>query len=236
MSELPDTAALVQLHIENLCDFDDRGRVRAPRGSDRPARRFAMVLTKDEHRWFLRDDLDEGLAARLQELAASEPVTGELPDWPVHTAEYRELLGVAAPTEEHEHCGPAYVLPAIEFESNPAIELTEEHRPLIERHLPGWGGAEFEPSLPMGGVIEDGAVVSLCGNARRRSAAVEAGVETAEAYRGRGHARKATAVWASALRRDGMLPLYSTSWDNIASRRVATSLGAVRYATNFNLR
>jgi RimJ/RimL family protein N-acetyltransferase len=61
-------------------------------------------------------------------------------------------------------------------------------------------------------------------------------VETAEAYRGRGYARKATAVWASALRRDGMLPLYSTSWDNIASQRVAASLGAVRYATNFNIR
>ena len=69
----------------------------------------------------------------------------------------------------------------------------------------------------------------------RRGLRVRAGVETVEAYRGRGYARAVTAVWAAALRSEGRLPLYSTSWDNVASQRVAGALGAVQYAVDFSL-
>ena len=54
-------------------------------------------------------------------------------------------------------------------------------------------------------------------------------------YRGRGYARAATSVWAEALRREGRLPLYSTSWGNLASQRVAAGLGALQYGVDFSL-
>ncbi len=60
-------------------------------------------------------------------------------------------------------------------------------------------------------------------------------METAEGYRGRGYAQAATAIWAEALRREGRLPLYSTSWDNLASQRVAAGLGALQYGVDFSL-
>ena len=233
VSDLPDSATLVDLHLENLCDLDDRGRLLAVNdGTGRQPPWFSMVLTAVGHRWFVRHDLDDALAGKLGRVAAAEPVGDGIPEWPRHREAYRELLGAARPVEEY--CGPAFVLPEVSAEHGPALELSTADRPLLDRHFPGWA-RDFEPSRPFGAVIEDGAVVSVCGNARRKTRATEAGVETAEAYRGRGYARAVTAVWASALRREGIVPLYSTSWDNAASRRVAGALGAVQYAVDFNL-
>ncbi len=230
---LPDSATLVNLHLENLLNLDDRGRLLTVNdGTGREPPRFSMVLTAVGHRWFVRHDLDDVLAEELGRVAVAEPVGDEIPERPKHREAYRELLGGAQPVEEG--CGPAFALPEVSAEHGPAVELSTADRPLLERHFPGWA-RDFEPSRPFGAVIEDGAVVSVCGNARRKTRATEAGVETAEGYRGRGYARAVTAVWAAALRREGIVPLYSTSWDNAASRRVAAALGAVQYAVDFNL-
>jgi RimJ/RimL family protein N-acetyltransferase len=235
VSEPPSSATLIDLHLENLYLFDERGRLRGVNdGTHRRPPRFVMALSHAAHRWLLRDDTDDELAERLDQLAATEPVTGSVPEWPQHLETYRDLLGTPQPIER-EHCGPAYVLPPRPAgDDAPAVELAAGDRALLERHFPGWA-RDFEPSRPIGAVIEDGAIVAVCGCARRHTAAVEAGVETAEAYRDRGYARRATAVWASALRREGMLPLYSTEWQNEASRRVAASLGGVQYAVDFSI-
>jgi RimJ/RimL family protein N-acetyltransferase len=232
MSDPAEAQHFVDLHLENLCDFDERGRMRAePADATRRPPRFRMVLTANGSRWFVRDDLDDGLVEQLEALAVGEPMGEAIPEWPQHRARYVELLGADA---EAEYCGPAYVLPERDWPPGPAIELSEEDRPLLERHLSGWA-RDFEASRPIGAVVEDGAAVSVCGNARRLSPGVEAGVETVETYRRRGYARAATAVWAQAIRREGMIPLYSTSWDNIASQRIAASLGAVQYAVDYTL-
>lgn len=233
MNDASEAGRLISMHLENMCDFDERGRLRSERdGSDQPPPRFRMVLAAEGHRWFFRHDLDDALVARLDGLARSEPVTKAIPEWPRHREAYREILEVG---EEAEYCGPAFVLPERPAASGPAIELSVAERPLLERYLEGWA-RDFEASRPIAAVVVDGAAVSVCGNARRLSPAVEAGVETAEDYRNRGYARAATALWASAIRREGMVPLYSTSWDNVASRRVAASLSAVQYAVDYVLR
>ncbi len=234
MSELPDAQRLVDLHLENICDFDELGRLTVERtgGSGRPSPRFRLVLAAAAHRWFCRADIEDALAEELNALAAREPVTGTIPAWPQHREAYRDLLGAS---EDDEYGGPAFVLPERPLPDGRAMELGEADRPLLKRHMGGWA-RDFEASRPFGAVVEGGAVVSACGNARRLSAAVEAGVETVEAHRGRGYARAATAVWASAIRREGMVPLYSTSWDNVASQRIAASLGAVQYAVDYTVR
>ena len=175
---LPDSATLVDLHLVNLRDLDDRGRLLTVNdGTGRQPPRFSMVLTASGHRWFVRYDLDDALAEELGRVAAAEPVGDEIPDWPQHREAYRALLGAAQPVEEY--CGPAFALPEVTGEHGSAVELSTADRPLLERHFPGWA-RDFEPSRPFGAMIEDGAVVSVCGNARRKTRATEAGVETAE--------------------------------------------------------
>ena len=43
------------------------------------------------------------------------------------------------------------------------------------------------------------------------------------------------AGWAAAVRQQGILPLYSTSWDNLASQGIARSLGMIAYADTWSL-
>ena len=78
--------------------------------------------------------------------------------------------------------------------------------------------------------------VAVCASARIGAQACEAGVETVPAYRGRGLAAAVTARWADEVRARGLLPLYSTSWDNLGSRGVARRLGMIRYAATIALR
>src|SRR2546428_13888036 len=79
---------------------------------------------------------------------------------------------------------------------------------------------------PVTAAVVNGGAVSICYGARLSSSGAEAGVETLDSMRGRGHATAAVAAWATAVRRRGLLPLYSTSWENVASQRGAEKVGA----------
>jgi len=57
-------------------------------------------------------------------------------------------------------------------------------------------------------------------------------VVTVEAFRGRGFASAVVAAWANAVRESDRVPLYSTSWENAASRAVATKLGLTLYGAD----
>ncbi|MCY3783548.1 MAG: GNAT family N-acetyltransferase [Chloroflexi bacterium] len=98
-----------------------------------------------------------------------------------------------------------------------------------------WLADELTVRDPVMAVVVDGMAVSVCFSARSTSAASEAGVETLPGHRGRRYAGAVTAAWADAVRRQGRIPLYSTSWPNKASRRVAARLGLIQYATDFHI-
>jgi predicted GNAT family acetyltransferase len=93
----------------------------------------------------------------------------------------------------------------------------------------------FELYEPFIAVVVDGVAVSLCHSARLTDRAAEAGVETLEAYRGHGYASAVVTEWAHAIRATGRIPLYSTSWDNLASQAVARRLGLTQYGTDFSI-
>ena len=76
--------------------------------------------------------------------------------------------------------------------------------------------------------------MAVCCSSRVTGRAAEAGVNTLEGYRGRGYAPAAVAAWAAAVRASGRLPLYSTSWDNVASQGVARKLGLVLYGADLS--
>jgi RimJ/RimL family protein N-acetyltransferase len=88
---------------------------------------------------------------------------------------------------------------------------------------------------PVAAVIVDGRAVSLCFCSRTPGLATEAGLETVAGYRGQGYAGAAVARWAAAVYQRGCQPLYSTSWDNHASQRVAEKLGLIFYGEDWSL-
>ena len=156
MSELPAAQRLVDLHLANICDFDERGRLTVERtgGSGTPSPRLRLVLAASAHRWFCRADVEDARAEQLNALAASEPVTRTIPAWPRHREAYRDILGAS---DDDEYGGPAFVLPERPLPDGPAVELGEADRPLLERHMEGWA-RDFEASRPFGAVVEHGAV------------------------------------------------------------------------------
>ena len=87
---------------------------------------------------------------------------------------------------------------------------------------------------PAAAVIADGVTASLCCSVPGANA-VEASLNTDEGHRGHGYAVSATAAWAAAVRRSGRVPLYSTSWDNTASRSVARKLGLQLYGEDWHI-
>ena len=175
------------------------------------------------------------MTAELERLAAEEPVAGDLEELrgpPSHLAEYMELLKRHAPIGSTE-AGPAYYLPELDPPTE-TVAIAPENVGLLEAYYPYTrsGHAELAPVVVR---VVDGVAVAVCYSARITAQVAEAGVHTVEAYRGRGYATDVVRGWAAGIRATGRLPLYSTSWENMASQAVAAKLGAVLYGVDFSL-
>ena len=95
--------------------------------------------------------------------------------------------------------------------------------------------SELNSSHPYLAIIADSQMVSICQSVRLSSRAHEAGVDTLVGYRRRGYATSVVAAWALAVRASNRIPLYSTSWDNMASQGVAQRLGLVQYGVDYHV-
>ena len=228
---------LLEMQIEALFTHDDRGRivtVNEPGGG--PAPRFFFGRAREGKLWRVRHDLPSDMAQRLESLATREAVTDDLKAAP-HNLD--AMLAVLAKDGEARvgHAGPAYRFPDHLPAPTGVTRITVANAHLLRR-MPAYlddvkrGLDAYEPRLA---VIEDGVAVAICNSARLTNRVAEAGVETLEGYRGRGYATAVVATWALAIRETGRIPLYSTSWDNLASRAVARKLGLVQYGTDLNL-
>lgn len=107
--------------------------------------------------------------------------------------------------------------------------ITPENAELLTESFP-YTKSILDERAPVVAVVSDGQAVSACYSARKTRDAAEAGVATLGGYRGRGYAAASVGVWARAVFESGLTPLYSTSWDNQASRSVAAKLGLDAYA------
>jgi predicted GNAT family acetyltransferase len=116
----------------------------------------------------------------------------------------------------------------------PVVDMSEANADLLTGKL-----AEWLPDIarrhPFVAVAHDAMAVSLCASVRISPAVHCAGVETHPDHRERGHALVAVSAWAHAVRQLGATPFYSTSWDNLASRRVAARLGFQPVASDFHI-
>jgi predicted GNAT family acetyltransferase len=88
---------------------------------------------------------------------------------------------------------------------------------------------------PFMAMIEGDDVVSLCASVRISTAVHCAGVETHPEFSRRGYASSVVAAWARQVHALGATPFYSTSWDNIASQRVAGRVGLELCAVDFGI-
>lgn len=227
----------MEIHINTLFQCDPDGRLRCVNEpGNPPAPRFYMGRTNEGNSWRFRYDLSADLVAQLEVFCQSEPVAADLAALPQNYASIKALLAAQAPIES-EYRGPAYWIPEEVTAPPNALLLDEATIHLAQPNFP-WLTADdpYGAMGPVAAVIVDGRAVSLCFCSRTPGQATEAGLETVAGYRGKGYAGAAVACWAVAVHRRGCQPLYSTSWDNHASQRVARKLGLVCYGEDWSLR
>ncbi len=232
--DLHDHLGLMERRVQTLYRLDAAGRLLTVNELDGPtAPRLAIGRTLAGMIWRFRHDLPAAVARPIDELLASEPPPRDLRKPPQTLARVRDILATHAPLT-HESFGPAWYCPAHLAQAETVIpRLVTASADLLDTF------PELAPELdgrqPCLAVREDGAVVTVCFSSRNGVDAAEAGLETLAAFRGRGYAVAAVAAWAAAVRQSGRLPLYSTSWDNLASQGVARKLGLVLYGADVSL-
>ena len=212
--------------------LDGRGRIgSSPEPNVPPPPLFALIRGASSCASAVRADLPESVAAEVERLARQERPIEDLQDShdaPAHGDAYLALLGGQI------NSGPAFTFTDRIAHSTDVTLI--DRLELLERNFHGWVAAEIPWRGPIVAVMDHGYPISVCFCATRASEnTVEAGLETAPAFRGRGFAPRVTAAWASAIRASGRTPLYSTSWTNDASRAVARKLGLIQYAVDWTI-
>ena len=231
----------LNLRLNTLYILNSEGRIlstREPGAKRGPL--FALVRNERGCDWAFRVDVPPDLVSEIEQLARKEPPAFKLRSPPMFADRYLSLLGgVHDPGCEGAagvrlYTGPAFTFPDTITKSADVVLIEEEG--LLAKHFQGWAPGEIAAGRsPALAIIEDEYPVSICFCARRSASAAEAGLDTAEAYRGRGLGPRVTAAWALAIRASGRIPLYSTSWTNTASLAVARKLGLTAYACDWNL-
>ena len=188
---------------------------------------FRLVRGKESCAWAVRVDVPQNIVDELDGLAREEPPVSDFREAPVHAERYVSLL------RGEVDSGPAFTFPdeIVQPDGTVFIEDIES----LDYHFTGWTASEIPSRTPIVAVVEGGYAVSVCFSAWCSDAAAEAGLETAEAFRGRGLGPRVASGWALAIRASGRVPLYSTSWSNDASLAVARKLGLVTYASKWSI-
>ena len=223
----------MDLQIETLFRLDAEGRLRAGHEPDKPPPLFFMGRTRAGHRWLFGGNLPDDTCRALDALFAEEPVGDDLEARPACAARVRSAIGAGFELGT-EYRGPAFHFPERIDAPSDVVEITPSNANLLDAELADWR-ADVADSQPCLARIADGCAVSICCAVAEGPRAMEAGVETSPAWRGKGHARAVVAAWALAVRASGLLPLYSTDWSNAASRGVAASLDLVAFGEDWNI-
>lgn len=226
---------LMKLHVEALFTHDRNMRLRTinePWPGEDPAPRF--FLGRDLEGTALcrfRYDVPEELVGKLTTLCADEALSGgDFQAKPKHFETYKELL-----QGERFTMGPCFLIPELPEPNKDVIRITRENQEDVSREGFEWLASEIDYAQPCVALLRDNRAVSVCRSVRITPRAHEAGLETLADFRGKGYAAAVVAGWAMAVRQTGKLPLYSTSWDNLASRSVAGKLGLSLYGVNFTI-
>lgn len=128
--------------------------------------------------------------------------------------------------------GPVYRFANAIAPSSIATRLGDSHRPMV-RETKKWLDDEWGLWGTVFAVVRDNRTVSLCYSSRISDVVEEAGLWTDPEYRGHGYAAEVTRAWAANVRASGKEPVYSTSWDNLASQAVTRKLGLIQIGGDY---
>jgi hypothetical protein len=241
-----DDLGWMELHLRCLYHHDSKDRIlqtRQPGGLLCPL--FHLGRTPLGNLWRFREDLEPNAVRELSRLVGKE---GPLPLAHPPPERMQAIRSVVGSVTEivFEWRGPAFrfpeQIPLLPLEPGEPEVLAVEPgmESLLEEFFVDWT-SDIATCQPMLAAVEGGRAVSLCHAARPRVVdgspiclASEVGVETAPSHRGRGLAPRVVAAWGRAVRKRGGQPMYSTSWDNKASRAVARKLGLVFYGEDLH--
>lgn len=223
---------LLEARIGALYRTDGDGRLLGTNEWDsRPAPRFHLMRTAARPILRGRAGLPADLLQRLQALSLREPADQAITRLPAEHDRYMTVLAEHAPVEKI-WAGPAYVLPPATPDLD-VVNIDEGARERLAGRFDDW--LEDVPHRrPFVAVIAEGAAAAICASVRISPTVHCAGVETHPDFRRRGYALAAVAGWAQAVRACGATPFYSTSWDNLASQRVARRLGGQLVGVDFH--
>jgi RimJ/RimL family protein N-acetyltransferase len=227
---------LMALHIRALFRMDDRDRLLSSNEPDPPSPppRLYLGRTTAGNVWRFHHDLPHDLARDFASLLRAEPAATDLTQ-PPHCLEAMRTLLTRHAAMTEVSMGPAWHFPEhIPPPRHDVIHITPENDTVVRDIFPTLAN-DLPYSQPCLAILHEDRLASICFSARNTPEAAEAGLETLEPFRGRGFATAVVAAWARAVRQDGRIPLYSTSWDNLASRSVARKLGLVQYGADLSI-
>ena len=227
------SSELMRIHLDALFSRDSRGRllrVNVPDGADAP--RLFLGRTDAAPLCVVRHDVADELAAAFGALSEREPSGFDAGPAPARLEPYLEVLATHQPVER-VWAGPAYHFPEPPATPEGTVAVTSKNVSLLIPLLEAWR-PDAVAGVPCAASLHGGRAVSICCSVRVSGEAHEAGVETHPEYRGRGHAARAAAAWAAMVAARRRIALYSTSWDNEASRRLAQKLGLRQFGSDFH--
>ena len=227
---------LMKIQVEVLFTQDENGclqRINESTGAIGPAPRFFFGYTNEGSIYRFRHDLPDNVVAQLKEVAAADPMPMNSQKIPRNRRQFEDILQSHAPIKR-VWVGPAYRFPEHITPPTSVVQLSRENTGLLKGDFAEMV-LELNNSHPYLAIIENSRAVSICRSVRLSSRGHEAGVDTLVGYRRRGYATSVVAAWALAVRALNCLPLYSTSWDNVASQGVAQRLGLVQYGVDYHV-
>jgi GNAT superfamily N-acetyltransferase len=225
------------LQIHSLYQHDSVGRIvnyAGPPGDQGKAPFVFFGRTVLGNLWRVRAGLPDALTRDLFRFAAAEAVVPDLERKPERWAAMRSRIEEFE-TINIEFAGPAFRFPNVIEGGDEATLMRPGDEERIAASMPGFDGP-IEDRDPMFAMIREERPVALAFCATVPGVACEVGVETSPGWRGHGFAGELVAAWAREMRSRGVEPLYSTSWENAASRAVARKLDLILYASDLHLR
>ena len=228
---------LMKIQVDTLFVHDNDERLRfinEPfRPEDHPAPVVFIGRTRCGSVVRFRYDIPEALCQRVQTIIQAQPLSDNLYESPSYLAKVKDLLTPHI-TMDRQWMGPAYRFPDSLGVSPEVVQIDRDTAYLLE-----FGFSDLVPELdhcqPVVAIVEGDKAVSVCQSVRKSVEAEEAGVDTLLSHRGKGYAAQVVARWAGLVREQGRIPLYSTSWDNKASQRVAEKLGLQLYGVDIHI-
>jgi len=224
------------MHVETLFVHDDNERLlwanRPLNPEVEPAPVVFAGLTQRGIVCRFRHDAPEDLCVGVQDVVRRSEVC-DLTNYRSLVSEVKAVVQIYFDVDSVSS-GPAYSFPDTISAPGECVVMDQSNYELLGREFGNYS-QELELVQPCVVALEDGRAVSLCHSARQTASAAQAGVETLPEYRRQGLGVKVVAAWASLVREAGRIPLYSTSWANVASQGLAARLGLALFGADLTI-